>query len=165
MAQAANTSTNTEIPSDDEPLLMWTVWPARTRPLATCGVILVVLVVAVFATIIMQTVIAGLLAALFLVHSLRGFFFPTIYRIDPTGVSTQCLAHRKWYPWRRIRRFRYDADGAFLSTRAGGTFLDRFAGMHLTWNRNHEDAVPLIEHYRQASQGNHDREIASCGTV
>lgn len=165
MAQAANTSTNTEIPSDDKPLLLWTVWPAPARPLTACGVIVIVLIVAAFATIVMETLLAGLLSGLFLIHALRGFFFPTIYRIDGSGASTGCLAHRRWYPWRRIRRFRADADGAYLATRASGGILDRFAGLHLTWNKNRDVAIPMIELYMANAKNKHHRESASCGTV
>lgn len=155
-----------EIPTDDR-ALAWTVWPARDRPGIAALVIVVVLLVAVFAEKLMQSPWAGLLAGLFLAHALRGFFFPTIYRVDSSGVSTHCLFHVVHYPWRRIRRFRHDAHGAFLSTRARPGFLDRFSGLHLTWNANRDEAVRMIDDFQGRSTDSsrtNSREAVACGT-
>ncbi|HEX6986078.1 MAG TPA: hypothetical protein VF170_11925, partial [Planctomycetaceae bacterium] len=89
----------------------------------------------------------GALAVFLLLVSLRPFFFPTTYIVDERGVAVRCLGVETRRPWGRLRRFRYDDRGAFLSTRARPGALDSFTGLHLTWAGNVEEVVPVIERH------------------
>lgn len=94
----------------------------------------------------------GVSSSLLLLGSLRHFFLRTRYTIDGHGVSVSCLGVETRRTWPRLRRFRHDDAGAFLSTRARPSLLDTFNGLHLTWAGNKKKVVPVIEQYIATSR-------------
>lgn len=111
-----------------------------------------ILAVGMLLSLTTSSSLVGGLSSLLLLASLRHFFFPTRYVIDERGVSMRCLGVEARRAWSRLRRFRYDDAGAFLSTRSRPTVFDAFRSLHLTWAGNKEEVVPVIERYMTAYQ-------------
>ena len=125
----------------------WTVHPARDRPIAAILGTLSVCMTGATVGLTAGHVAAGIAGAVALVAPLRHFFFPTRYRVDERGVSVRCLGVTSRRSWSRLRRFRHDGAGGFLSTRSRPSRLDSFTGLHLTWAGNNDEVVALIERY------------------
>lgn len=151
MAAFANRPLGPDIDAPDDCPLTWTIWPARQRPVTVASALIVVLMTAVFIVTVTQWIWAGVFGALFLIYALRLFFFPTIYHIDADGITVRDLVHKAYLPWRRVRRFEHEEDGATLSTRASSGFFDEWFELNLVWNENRVEAVRLIEHFRSRS--------------
>ena len=124
--------------------LTWTVHPARRSLSQSVLVFGVVVAAGCMVMALTGSAAFGLLAVSLLVISLRHFFLPTKYVIDGEGVAVRCLGIETRRPWNRLRRFRYDAQGAFLSTRVKPGAVDSFTGLHLTWNGNADEAIRVI---------------------
>ncbi len=131
--------------------LIWVVHPASRSLLRTFGILLILVITTVTAAVAGDSAFLGVSSAVLLVFSLRHFFFPTHYTVDEYGVSIRCLGFETRRPWTRLRRFRYDGSGAFLSMRSRSSLLDSFTGLHMTWAGNKDEVVPLIERYMAVS--------------
>ena len=123
----------------------WNVHPARSRVKAALLAATAVIAAACLAAAATESLVVGGLAVMLLVFSLREFFFPTRYVVDAQGVAVRCLGFERRQAWGRVRRFRYDEQGGFLSSRSRSSLLDAFTGLHLTWNGNAGEIVPVIE--------------------
>ena len=128
----------------------WTAHAARER--FGAAVFGIVAVVATGAAIAFATghAVAGVAGSTVLLFALRYFYFPTRFEVDERGVAARCLGPPTRLPWPRLRRFRYDDSGGFLSTRSRPSLLDSFTGLHLTWGVEKEEAVKLIERHMAA---------------
>src|SRR5687767_10458866 len=93
----------------------WVVWPIRERFLSGIATSAVIFLVS-FSIGSASSAAAGVAVGLLLVLSLRRFFLPTRYVVDEHGIAVRCLGSERRRPWVRLRRFRYDDAGAFLST-------------------------------------------------
>jgi len=125
----------------------WTVHPARDRPIAAILGTLSVGMTGATVGLATGHAAAGIAGGGALIAALRHFFFPTRYRVDKGGVTIRCLGVASRCSWSRLRRFRYDGAGGFLSTRSRPSRLDSFTGLHLTWAGNKDEVVPLVEWY------------------
>lgn len=125
--------------------LSWTYHPAHQSPKQALFAVVATVATSILAGAVAQSVSAGLLSQILLVLSLRGFFFPTRAVFDERGVSLRCFGLVARRRWGRLKRFRYDQHGGFLSTRARPSALDALTGLHLTWGENREQAVAFIE--------------------
>lgn len=130
----------------------WTVHPARDRPAAAVLASGILIAAGAATGLTISSVIAAPAAVAILTLTLRHFFFPTRYTVDEHGVSVRCLGIETRRAWARLRRFRYDDAGAFLSTRARPSLLDSFTGLHLTWAGNKDEVVSAIERHTLAHQ-------------
>jgi hypothetical protein len=104
----------------------------------------IVLMASVLAGAATESLAVGAAALAMLTLSLRQFFFPTTYVIDHQGVSLRCLGRETRRNWNRLRRFRYDARGGFLSTRSRPSLLDAFTGVNLIWAGDAQEAITSI---------------------
>lgn len=124
--------------------LAWTVHPARQSIARLIAGVIATTAAAVLIGASAGNVLAGVSSAVLLVLSLRRFYFPTQTRLDEHGICVRCLGMESRRAWTRLRRFRYDEEGAFLSTRASPSLLDALTGLHLTWGDHREQAIAFI---------------------
>jgi hypothetical protein len=131
----------------------WQAHPARERTghavagsvviLAVGG--LVFLLLWVDGSSAFMSALAAFLAIVLLIVSLRRFFFPSSFRIDPEGITARSLVGSARLRWEQIRRFAYNRHGAFLSTRARASWLDAYRGMHIVFG---DDRAMILDRIR-----------------
>lgn len=92
----------------------------------------------------MQSLWWSLLALVIQIVALRRFFLPSEYQIDAEGVTARTIWARQQMRWNETRRFLFDSRGGFLSTRAQGSMLDLFRGMHLVFGEDRDAVIGEI---------------------
>jgi len=125
--------------------LKWRVHPARQRLGASCLALCVIAVVAWLAADLMESWRWAVLAAAFLLFTLRRFFLPSLYELDNDGITVRSGWSSRRFRWKEVRRFLYDERGAFLSQRARSSTLDSIRGMHLLFGDHREAVIARIE--------------------
>jgi len=123
--------------------LTWRAHPARQRPGAAVLAALAVGAVA-GACWLAGGPWWGLGAVVVMVASLSRFFFPSRFAIDGRGVTASYLFGSRHFDWPRIRRFRYDRFGVYLSTRSRQSRLDAYRGMHLLFGTVGDDVLRCV---------------------
>ncbi len=134
-------------------ILEWRVHPAAERVGSALAAMAVIGVFAILAALLMQSAVWGLLAAALMLMALNRFFLPSRFRIDDTGVTAKYPYARQHLSWHEVRRFRHDQRGAFLSSRARGSMLDAFGGVHLLFGPHAQLAVEQIREHMDAEAG------------
>jgi hypothetical protein len=129
----------------------WGAHPLRERLLA--GTLTTMLILALAGAVFVSTGPAwGILTVLALVLALNRFYFPSRFEIDRHGVAARYLLSRKRYEWSSVRRFLWDARGAWLSTRGSGSWLDAYSGLTVLFGSHRPEVLKLIRrHMDEAS--------------
>lgn len=125
--------------------ISWRVHPARQRVGAALLAGAVILALSALAAFAMHSLWWGIFSALFLFIALERFFLPSEFSIDDGGIVAQYGLSRRTCRWRDIRRFLHDRRGGYLSTRARGSALDAFRGVHLLFGQDRDAVVARIE--------------------
>jgi len=126
-------------------IFTWTAHPAKQH--VGRGVLgLVVISAAGFGVALLANhPLAGVMGGLLLVLSLQKFFFPSQYTLNEEGLTAKTLLNTKRLRWSDVRRFVFDADGGYFSTRARASWLDAYRGVHVMWGHQREQAVRAVQ--------------------
>lgn len=135
------------MPTDvnDKLPLTWTTHPLVENP--SKGVLGTVLV----ATVVWVVHISfgelhfTILAIIFLLGSLRQFFFPTTYTLTANSVKIQGLIFPDERPWSKFRRVIKYNDQALLTPMARPTRLDAYRGVYIRFHGNRDEVLDIIE--------------------
>jgi hypothetical protein len=131
--------------------LSWKAHPLRERLQA--GILASVLILALAGAIYVSFQSPGwsFLAVVVLVLALNRFYFPSRFVIDREGITARYLLSRKRYRWSSVRRFLYDRQGAFLSTRGRRSWFDAFSGLNILFGSHRAEVIDLIRrHLKEA---------------
>jgi len=87
-----------------------------------------------------------------LMLSLRRYFLPTEYRLDPDGVTVRHLGATTHVSWRNLKRYTLEPHGIFLSPFEEPSRLENFRGIFLLTGK-HREAVAawLSRHWTEGS--------------
>lgn len=123
----------------------WHAHPAREQR----GRLLVGLAwIAAFVLVVYATTGSAAWAAFSLVvlaFALSRFFIPSRFSIDEKGITAEYFMRTKHLPWRSVRRFAYNDDGAYLSRHAKPSRLDAWRGMHILFGNQREEVIEMIQ--------------------
>ena len=89
----------------------------------------------------------GLLSLCVLVSSLAHYFFPSLYRLDETGVSRDFLGRQTRRAWTDFRRVDTRSNGLFLSPFVRPSRLDSFRGLFLPFNAESDQVVYYVQQH------------------
>jgi hypothetical protein len=133
-----------------QPEFSWYAHPLREH--AIRGVIGMTIIAgfALFAAILMNSVVWGVLAAGVMVLLLNRFFFPSRFSIDEEGITAWYPLRRARFRWAELRQFVHDRHAGFLSTRAASSRLGA-RGMHILFGDQRESVIARIE--RRVAEG------------
>ncbi|MCK5330345.1 MAG: hypothetical protein KAK01_02975 [Candidatus Marinimicrobia bacterium] len=134
---------NTNQQSDDQ--FSWQAHPARQKQTNMVIAIVVISAIAILVYLLSNTLLWSTFSALVLIIALQRFFFPSRFKIDSKGITAQYFIGKKYFDWQYIRRFNYDVNGGYLSTRKIPTRLDAYRGMHLYFNEDRTEIIKRIE--------------------
>ena len=134
---------NTNQQSDDQ--FSWHAHPARQKQTNMVIAIVVISAIAILVYLLSNTLLWSTFSALVLIIALQRFFFPSRFKIDSKGITAQYFIGKKYFDWQYIRRFNYNVNGGYLSTRKIPTRLDAYRGMHLYFNEDRTEIIKRIE--------------------
>ncbi len=132
--------------------LRWKVHLARRRPKVTAGVVVIILVAAVFARWTLQAAAYFWLTLLFAGLGLMDFFLPVTYELTPEGAREICLFPRKFIRWQDVKRVLADAEGIKLSPFATETRLEAFRGIYLRFEDNQDEVEAAVRRFWRGRQ-------------
>ncbi len=132
----------THAPATDRPGLRWTVHPAAADPVRAVLLGAVVLVASVLATQYSGSAALGAVSALLLAASLRAWYLPRTYAVDPSGASEEGpLAAPRRLAWSEVRAVRKARFGVYLSTLHTQSRFVRDRGLFLRTAGNREEVL------------------------
>lgn len=141
---------NSNQPSEDP--FSWQAHPARQKHAKTIIAIVVISAIAILVYLSSNTLLWSAFSALVLIIALQRFFFPSRFEIDSKGITARYFIGKKRFDWQIIRRFNYDENGGYLSTRKIPTRLDAYRGMHLYFSEDRAEIIKRIEQEIKASR-------------
>ena len=125
--------------------LSWSVWPARSRPIAAAVLLGASVVLGVLVEQGTSDRVLGLAAPMFVLVSLSSFLLPTSYRLSADGFEVRSLGMVRSRPWSEMRRYEADATGVFLSPFGRKNWLDAYRGARLIYGGNRDQVVAFVE--------------------
>jgi hypothetical protein len=123
-----------------QPEFAWRAHPAREHVGRAALGSTVIVALAAFTALFMQSLAWGVFAAAILILALNRFFLPSRFAIDAEGITARYPLRRRRLRWSELRRFACDDHGGYLSTRARRSWLDAYRGLHVLFGE-HRDAV------------------------
>lgn len=130
--------------TDETPEFTWQAHPARERVGAAVGGAVAIVAITAVIHISFQSLGWALLALAVLVVSLNRFFFRSRFRIDDEGIIARYPLRSQRLGWADIRRFVFDNNGGYLSTRARPSRLDAYRGLHVLFGSRRDDVIAQI---------------------
>jgi len=127
------------------PLLEWSAWPAREKPLFTLGLVLFLLAIWVAVGYIYREAVWVLLAVILLLGAVAPFFVITRYRLDEEGVSMKRYVTTMKKRWEELRSYYPDKNGVLVSPFDRPSRLENFRGVYLRFGGNREKVLAVLE--------------------
>jgi hypothetical protein len=125
--------------------LEWRAHPAAQRPVKTVLAAGIILIVAGFVYVTTASIGMAVLGIVLLTAALNRFFCPSRFTIDDEGITAEYPLRKLRHRWSELQRFVWDEHGGYLSTRAVGSRLDAYRGMHLLFDEpNREQIIETI---------------------
>jgi hypothetical protein len=125
--------------------LRWSVWPARTRPLAAAVLVAGAVVLGILIARGTGDRMLGIAGPLFVLASLSSYLLPTHYRLTREAVEVRSLGVVRARPWSEMKRFDEDKAGVFLSPFEKRSWLDAYRGVRLALGGNRDQVVAFVE--------------------
>ncbi len=131
--------------AEADPALEWRVWPLMRSP--GRGVVAALIVVGSVIGVWSWTGSAALtaLSVAVLALSVRPFFLPTGYRLDPEGVEVRLPWRRKRRPWSEFRTVHAGGELVILSPYGRRTWLEGVRGETLRVEGSLEEVQAYAE--------------------
>lgn len=123
----------------------WSVWPARTRPLAAAVLLGGAAVLGVLVARGTGDRLLGFAAPLFVLLSVSSFLLPTRYRLTRDAVEVRSMGVVRARPWSEMKRFEEDEAGLFLSPFEKRSWLDAYRGVRLALGGNRDQVVAFVQ--------------------
>ena len=128
--------------------LCWEVHPLRQEKVSkSVSLIVIVATVSWSAAYSFGHFGYGLLSLCVLVSSLAHYFFPSLYRLDETGVSRDLLGSHTRRAWTDFRRVDARSNGLFLSPFDRPSRLDPFRGLFLPFHAEGNQVVYYVQQH------------------
>lgn len=125
--------------------LIWSVWPARQRPIAAAILLGASVVLGGLVEQGTHDRVLAVAAPMFVLISVSSFLLPTSYRLHAEGFEVRSLGMVRSRPWSEMRRFDADATGVFLSPFERKNWLDAYRGARLVYGGNRDQVVAFVE--------------------
>ncbi len=135
----------TPYPLHPTPLLEWSVWPARERPLLSFGLIVFLFAVWVAVGYFYREGVWVLLAIVLLSGAVAPFFVVTTYRLEEQGVSVKRYFTTTKKRWEELRSYYPDKNGVLVSPFAKPSRLENFRGVYLRFGGNREEVLAVLK--------------------
>lgn len=132
-------------PEAAEDEVVWSVWPARSRPLAAAVLLAGAVVLGVLIARGTGDRLLGTAAPLFVLLSVSSFLLPTRYRLTRDAVEVRSLGVVRSRPWSEMKRFEEDEAGLFLSPFEKRSWLDAYRGVRLALGGNRDQVVGFVQ--------------------
>ncbi|GEM_PF-4791162 len=83
---------------------------------------------------------------------LAPFFYPMIYRVDASGITSKVMGCSRHLEWTRVSRYDVSARGVYLAVSSrSSVFCDR--GMYVMFGRQREEILAGIKAWLEAGPG------------
>lgn len=127
------------------PLLEWSVWPAKEKPLLSLGLTVLLIAIWVAVGYIYREAVWVLLAVILLLGAVAPFFVITRYRLDEEGVSIKRYVTTMKKRWEELRSYYPDKNGVLVSPFAKPSRLENFRGIYLRFGGNREKVLAVLK--------------------
>ena len=135
--------TNISIKGSDEEL-SWVTHPMAENPRKAVIFWVVFLLVLVAVWLYSHEWIFVILSGLILMGSLRGFVFPTRYRLNHEGIEVNRTFYRVQKKWDDFRSYTVERNGVFLSPFSVKHRMENFRGLFVPTGKHHEDTLNMV---------------------
>jgi hypothetical protein len=88
-----------------------------------------------------------ILSGLILIGSLRGFVFPTHFRVSQAGIEVDRTFYKVRKSWDDFRSYTVERNGIFLSPFSVKHRMENFRGLFVPTGRHHREAVDLVSRH------------------
>ena len=130
--------------ADATPQQTWVVHPLREN--WTRSVLLSIFLTLVLAGVYWSfNLFLTVLAAIFLIGSLYGYFVPVRYTFYEAEIVITSLFYRSVKSWSAFHSFYVDRNGVLLSPFAKPSRLENFRGTYVRFGTNRENVLAFIE--------------------
>lgn len=127
------------------PILEWSVWPAKEKPLLSLGLTVLLIAIWVAVGYIYREAVWVLLAVILLLGAVAPFFVITRYRLDGEGISMKRYVTTMKKRWEELRSYYPDKNGVLVSPFAKPSRLENFRGVYLRFRGNREKVLAVLE--------------------
>jgi len=138
---------------ESPPSVQWRSWPVRERMAAASMVVGGLVAAGLLVRWITGQTHLALVAVAVLAIALARFFLPTLFELNPDGVSQWRLGRRRRIPWREIRSYEICAAGVLLLPHADPCPLDAYRGLYLPWGQHRDEVLAHLHYYLDRRSG------------
>lgn len=131
--------------TENEILLQWSYHPFKEKKGRGVIGIVIILAFLVAVYISLSSILWVLFCMLILGLGVMTFYFPTHYKITESNISSRCLINKKSKNWDDLRRYEEAEEGVLLSPMSKPSFLDRFRGLYVGFNKNRDEILEIIK--------------------
>jgi hypothetical protein len=129
------------------PVLSWRCLPARRSPGRTAGVVVFLLVLAVFINWYTHSPGFAVILTVVMFLSLSAYFFPAWYTLSDKGVRVKTLITTFEKPWDLYRSYWPDRNGVLLSPFPYKSRLENFRGLFVRFEGNRDEVLSFVKRY------------------
>ena len=127
--------------ADKTPVITWVSHPARSKPVASLLVSILIVVIAIGIYSWTKSPVFTALCTIVFIGSLSGFFFPTRYSLYEDHLVVKYTITSLSKEWKQYRSFYKDRNGVLLSPFATRSRLENFRGVYLRFGDFDRDTV------------------------
>ncbi|MBU1319713.1 MAG: hypothetical protein KKG33_15080 [candidate division Zixibacteria bacterium] len=120
-----------ETTPETEPIIAWSIHPAKQRLWVTAAVIVFILIIAIGIYSWTVSALFTALATMILIGSLSGYFFPTSYKFYDDQVVVKYTITSIKKEWSQYRSYYKDKSGVLLSPFTQRSRLENFRGIYI----------------------------------
>ncbi len=135
----------TEHAAQVKDVIEWTCHPVKRRPLVSALVTVFIFVVVVIVYYATMSRALGVLAGVIMLGSLAKFYFPTIYRLTPEGITIKTTLQTLRKEWSMYRSCYPDKNGILLSPFVHPSRLENFRGTYLMFANNCDEVTAFVK--------------------
>ncbi|OGR02262.1 MAG: hypothetical protein A2284_08940 [Deltaproteobacteria bacterium RIFOXYA12_FULL_61_11] len=130
----------------------WRHHPLVERPWTAAVIVPFLAAGAMGAGLLLGHLLLSVPVGIVLLLSLRRYFLPTEYRLDPDGVTVRHLGATTHVSWPNLKRYSLEPHGIFLSPFEEPSRLENFRGIFLLTGE-HREAVAawLAKHWTKGT--------------
>jgi len=145
----------TETSKETDPIISWSIHPAKQRPWVTTFVILFILLIAIGIYSWTLSAVFTALASIILIGSLSGYFFPTTYKFFDDQLVVRYTVTTLKKEWSQYRSFYKDKNGVLLSPFTQQSRLENFRGIYVRFGDcDRERVMEFIKSKVEVGNGN-----------
>jgi hypothetical protein len=143
----------------DSQILEWVSHPAKNNMKGIALSVSIVLLASSSVGLLVQSwgasmngaLLAGGVSGLFLLFSLRNFFWPTKIRLDENGIVVKEALYSRRRPWSACKSLHTDKFGVLISPFRHETRLENYRGLYIRFSGNRAQVIEFIERKIEAA--------------